>query len=342
MLFTILSRVRVRLALAAALTLILAASAQTALGRQSACHKRRAHAKGCQTLRAARRRHPKHPKRSSGASKVTEKPVTKKPVANKPVTKKPSSPSIGTAALPAAPQPPGIVSAGSAPVSPPTTLPLVVPRFFSSSSVWNAALSSDAPIDPNSGAIVGNLLRQESTESLGLGAYGGPNLYIASSTTPLVHVTLDEHDPALQAAFNAVPIPAGAQPAVGSDAHMAVYQPDTDTMWEFWRLSKQADGWHASWGGRMMHVTTDPGYYRNVDDPAGNILEQAVWGAPATSLPLMAGTMMISELQAGTIPHTIALSITHTCAGSSPPPPNAPTATLQATPPASPRAPISG
>ena len=65
----------------------------------------------------------------------------------------------------------------------------------------------------------------------------------------------------------------------------------------------------------MMHVTTDPGYYRNVDDPAGNILEQAVWGAPATSFPLMAGTMMISELQAGTIPHTIALSITHTCAG---------------------------
>jgi hypothetical protein len=189
-----------------------------------------------------------------------------------------------------------------------------VPRFFSADSVWNAPLAAIAPLDPNSGAIVGNLLHQESTETLGLSTSGGPNLYTATASTPLVHVTLDEHDPALQVAFNAVPIPSNAQPSSGSDAHLAVYQPSTDTMWEFWHLSKQADGWHADWGGRMTHVTTDPGYYRNVQDPAGNILEQAVWGAPATSFPLMAGTMMLSELQAGNIPHALALSITSTCA----------------------------
>lgn len=187
--------------------------------------------------------------------------------------------------------------------------------FLSPTSVWNAALASNASLDPNSGSIVGNLLTQESNETLGLGSYGGPNLYLASATTPLVHVTLNENDASLQAAFNAVPIPAGAQPAVGSDAHMAVYQPSTDTMWEFWHLSQQADGWHAGWGGRMEHVTTNPGYYRNVNDPFGNVLEQAQWGAPATSFPLMAGTMMISELQAGSIPHAITLGISHTCAG---------------------------
>jgi hypothetical protein len=79
-------------------------------------------------------------------------------------------------------------------------------------------------------------------------------------------------------------------------------------------MATNGSGWHAGWGGRMLHASTDPGYYRNAVDPAGNILEQSNWGAPATSLPLMAGTMMISELQAGVVPHAIAFAIGHTCA----------------------------
>jgi hypothetical protein len=86
-------------------------------------------------------------------------------------------------------------------------------------------------------------------------------------------------------------------------------------MWEFWRLSMQSDGWHASWGGRMYHVSTDPGYYRNVLDPAGNILERPWWGAPATSFALVGGVMTIKELQSGTIPHALALAMTFTCQG---------------------------
>ncbi len=193
-----------------------------------------------------------------------------------------------------------------------------VPRFFSRSSVWNAPVPADAPLDPNSSAVVANLLQQEATESLGIatGSYGVP-IYTVGANQPLVHVTLDQ-GPAqadLQDAFDAVPLPPNAKPAAGTDANLAVYQPSTDTMWEFWRLSHEANGWHAQWGGRMPNVSTDPGYYRNVFDPEGNVLERPWWGTTAASFPLVAGAMTIAELQSGVIPHALGLAITNTCGG---------------------------
>src|SRR5205085_4718739 len=129
------------------------------------------------------------------------------------------------------------------------------------------------------------------------------NLYIAGSHTRRWHVTLDRPGaPVLRTAFRSVPIPSYAQPEPDTDASMAIYQPSTDTMWEFWRMSRQTDGWHAAWGGRMENVSTDPGYYRNVVSRGGHLVEQENWGAPATSFPLMAGVIMISEFEKGVIP----------------------------------------
>jgi hypothetical protein len=185
--------------------------------------------------------------------------------------------------------------------------------FFAQSSIWNSRVPANAAIDPNSSNVVGSLLAQIRPTFVDLDDSG--NLYVAGRHTPRQRVTLDEDGgPAMQAALSAVPIPSDAQPTVGSDARMAIYQPSTDTMWEFWRMSKEADGWHAAWGGRMFDVSTDPGYYRNVVSPAGHILEQDDWGAPATSFPLIAGVIMISELERGVIPHAIAFAIGHTCA----------------------------
>jgi hypothetical protein len=120
---------------------------------------------------------------------------------------------------------------------------------------------------------------------------------------PTVRVKLDTTSPALQQAFEQVPIPDGAKPAAGGDAHMVVWQPGTDTMWELWLASRKADGWHARWGGRMEHVSQNPGYF-TAPNPG--------WGATATSLPLLGGLMRVSELQAGSIDHALAFAIPHT------------------------------
>ena len=189
--------------------------------------------------------------------------------------------------------------------------------FFAPTSIWNAPVPANAPLDPNSGAVVNSLLAQITPTNLGIGTTnGGVPIYTVGPDQPGVHVTLNQGpgQTNLHRAFDAVPIPAGAQPDPGSDENLAVYRPSTNEMWEFWKLTHTSTGWSADWGGRMANVSGNPGYYQNMVSPQGRVLERWNWGTTAASFPLVAGVMRISELEAGVIPHALALAITHTCA----------------------------
>jgi hypothetical protein len=94
---------------------------------------------------------------------------------------------------------------------------------------------------------------------------------------------------------------------------MTVYQPSTDTLWDFWRAKRKADGWHVSWGGAMQHVSTSPGYYSSSVWPGLKSYEGWNWGASAASFPIAAGVVRISELRAGVIPHALAINLPDTC-----------------------------
>jgi hypothetical protein len=170
---------------------------------------------------------------------------------------------------------------------------------FAPSSVWNAPLPSTAPASAGSTGLVAELGRQVAGYGSWINTtqYSVP-VYTVPRTQPTVNVKLDVTNPALQQGFSAVPLPANAQPAKGSDGHLTVHQPGTDRLWEFWRLAKYADGsWHARWGGAMTGVATNPGYF------------PSPYGATATSLPLLGGLIRIDELRAGVIPHALALAI---------------------------------
>jgi hypothetical protein len=137
--------------------------------------------------------------------------------------------------------------------------------------------------------------------------YSSP-VYTVPANQPTVRVTLDQPAgvlPDLRAAWDQVPIPPDAQPAAGTDHTLVVWQPSTNTMWEFWVMNKQADGWHAAYGGRMLNVSSNPGYF--TDPPS--------WGATATSLPFLGGLVRIDELRAGRIDHALALAIPQARAG---------------------------
>lgn len=309
---------------------------------------------------------------------------------------------------------------------------------FAPSSPWNAPLPDDAPIAADSDALVAKLNGWVSAEVQGhygpfinTTSYSIP-VYTAGAATPTTDVILDWWSPALNAALQDVPIPAGAQPAAGSDQHLVVEQPSSDTTWEFWHMRqrlpavaslKAAAGtggslgaaryvykvsaltsqgettaapgngtavttvaggkvtltwrgvvgatgyriyrgtsatgvqriatvwtsttsygvdvrfvdagtvvpigsppttntantpgvWHAGWAGRMLDVSTHPGYYHRVTDPfTGAILEDAPWGSTASSLPATGGLMRIAELQAGRIDHALQLAVPDTEAG---------------------------
>jgi hypothetical protein len=178
---------------------------------------------------------------------------------------------------------------------------------FSPTSFWNTPLAATAPLDANSQAYVNELVRQVNSYGpwMNTTSYSTP-VYVVPADEPVQHVTLDEYGPDLQAAFDAVPIPCDAKAAAGSDEQMVVWQPSTDKMWEFWNMHQGSDGWHASWGGEMDHVSTNPGYF----DPASG--ENPDWGATATGLPLLGGLITAADLQRGYINHALAISLVET------------------------------
>jgi hypothetical protein len=174
---------------------------------------------------------------------------------------------------------------------------------FAATSFWNASLPANAPLDPRSATYVSELVQQVDHYGpwMNTTQYSVP-VYTVRPHQPTVAVSLDPaagSQPGLSQGWRAVPLPGNAKPAVGSDAHLVVWQPSTDRMWEFWQLAHDGSGWHARWGGYMVSVSKNPGYYVDHGD----------WGASATSLPLLGGLIRISELKAGHIDHALALAV---------------------------------
>jgi hypothetical protein len=242
----------------------------------------------------------------------------------------PPAPPRATPSLPTGtPAPPttGAPASGTRPTSPPATTPgppILTPpdgtgttpgvtaaqasnvayNPFSATSFWNAPTAPFASIDLNSQTYVNDLLSQVNSYGVWMNttSFSVP-AYVVPANQPTVPVQLTVSAPDLQPEFNAVPIPPGAKPAAGSDAHLTVWQPSTDRLWEFWKLAQTSTGgWTARWGGEMDNVSTNPGYF----DHSGITNS---WGATATSLPLLGGLITFADLERGYIDHALALAV---------------------------------
>jgi hypothetical protein len=216
-------------------------------------------------------------------------------------------------------------------VEPPSEEPLVEPpsegsveppkeepadfRFFSPTSFWNEPVAADSPVDPSSASVVHALAQEvQAEQSAGHGpainttSWSVP-IYTVSAAQPTVRVELvNSSSPALQASWAAVPLPSDAQPAVGTDKHLVVWQPSTDRMWEFWRLEKVGEAWQASWGGAMDDVTESSGAY----GPEAWTGATSSWGASASSLSIAGGLITLEDLERGAIRHALAIALPNT------------------------------
>jgi hypothetical protein len=208
---------------------------------------------------------------------------------------------------------PALVSEPDAPGAPAAPF-----RFFSPSSFWNEALPANAPLDPSSAELVGALDEEVAHEQqIKTGpwintTHASVPIYTVPSGQATVAVALDNAlEPALSAAWSEVPLPSTAQPAAGSDGDLVVWQPSTDRLWEFWRLVHNANGWSATWGGAMRHVSTNPGVYGPEAWPGA----QPGWGVSATSLSIAGGLITLEDLQSGQINHALAIAIPDVRAG---------------------------
>jgi chitodextrinase len=201
---------------------------------------------------------------------------------------------------------------------------------FAASSFWNTPLSASTPANPNTAAYVNEITNQvcygstafaitppnitttpcttSNISALNINNWTAP-LYVVPANQPLVPVTRCSGYATSTTFSNAVaggvPIPADAHasgqtnvPDNDTDAEIQIYQPSTNTLWEFWRAQKQSNGsWAACWGGVINNVSESNGIFPNNT------------GATATSLPLIGGIPRIEEFQAGQIDHVIDLSL---------------------------------
>jgi hypothetical protein len=172
-------------------------------------------------------------------------------------------------------------------------------------SVWNQPLASGAALAGNSRTLASALSRDVSVygPNIETSAYSVP-VYTVPASQPMVTVWLwpsnaqPESQLALQLQFIRAPIPPDARPADGTDQNLVVWQPSTDTMWEFWITNKDAGGvWHAKWGGRIDKVSHSPGYL------------PAPYGAAASGLVEAGGLMTLQEETDGVIRHALALAL---------------------------------
>jgi hypothetical protein len=190
-----------------------------------------------------------------------------------------------------------------------------IATIFAPNSFWYTPIPTNVPLHPNSANFVADFLRQKTSPSyyttVGINTtfYTSP-VYLADAGTATVPVTewhcMDNGFPHPQLAqqWSAVPIPSNAEPEDPFDNHgnptdreMTIYQPSTDTMWEFWNTRKVNGQWQACWGGRMQNVSQNPGIW---DNP---------YGGTATGLPYLGGQITAEELQRGEITHVMGIAL---------------------------------
>ena len=179
-------------------------------------------------------------------------------------------------------------------------------RPFSQSSFWDTAIPVEAKADPNSAAFVTNIANQVATHygtaSFNTGAYSAP-VYTVPVDQPMVAMKYWNCqnktwiDPEFVQILSAVPIPANAVPASGTDGEMVVRQPGTNKVWDLWKVQRRTDGWYACWGGLIENASQTNGVF-----PKN-------FGTTASGLALLGGMMRIEELQSGVINHALDLGL---------------------------------
>ncbi len=194
-------------------------------------------------------------------------------------------------------------------VAPTHAEPVVTDSVFAPDSFWYQQIPEQVELHPNSAGFTADFLRQKkafyNVVNVQTSDYASP-VYTVGHDVPTVKVTQWDcqkkglTDKSLGEQWAAVPIPEYARQSKGTDGEMTIYQPSTNTVWEFWQAKKVGGKWMACWGGRLQNAHkshgTFPGHY----------------GTTATSLPFLGGQITAEELRRGEIKHAIGIALVET------------------------------
>jgi hypothetical protein len=215
----------------------------------------------------------------------------------------------------------------------------VYPLFTAPGNIWTTPLGPNAPLDPNSAAIVSNLVTQINYRnhpsiawyidawytSVGtdwqriwdvIPADSPPKrvLWIGGDGNP---VDPDSQGlggtPPLQSWIDAVPIPDLPIDTLRSqDGGFILYQQATDTLWELWGLRNAniVNGYYQAPDGSRTLADYTCAYAGRIRPASqSNGVFPLETGSSATSLPYANGLLMIRDVLAGVIDHALTLTV---------------------------------
>ena len=257
------------------------------------------------------------------ATKLTKSHATKLHITNSaPTTSLATTPS--TALTPSAIAPPAIAPPA---LVPPDTTPAIAPTATTATSSTGGPGGATSGSGTGSGddnlvppaSLMTNSLFDRDIQSWGLdassasfaadivadykAAYGAvaTNLdrpvYWVPANQPLVPITVASGcNNFIPSTGNEAPVPPDAVPGNDSDNILTVYQPSTETAWEFW-LAKETNGaWSACWGGKLDMATTDGVF-------------PAPYGETASGLSNLATEITEADIASGSINHAIGIVV---------------------------------
>ena len=186
-------------------------------------------------------------------------------------------------------------------------------RLFSATSVFNQQLPAAAPQAGDAAQILSAFQHQLASNQgkvvINTTEWSTPVYTVGPGAATVAMVGQGSICPrpegvfsGFQAQIEAVPIPAGALPAAGTDKEIVIYQPSTGHLWELWRVTREGGRWSACWGGEIADAGTSEGIFA------------APFGAAASGLSLLGGQIHIEDLEQGHVNHALELLLPHTAA----------------------------
>lgn len=164
------------------------------------------------------------------------------------------------------------------------------PYFQRADWLWEPIVT-DPVLDPDSAGMVADLASGDEYIA-NIGDFGvtlvGPERI--TDRTPRFTVDPSQYGPTLRD----VPIPEGTEIAPGSDGHLAVADPVTGTVFNFWIARPDGDGWTAA-GGAATDLT-------------GDGRETSGGTSTGSNIARFAAVVRISEIAQGVIPHALFFS----------------------------------
>lgn len=190
--------------------------------------------------------------------------------------------------------------------TPPAGGALPTDAIFAPGSFWYQVIPTTVALHGNSAGFVADFQRQirayYGNVTINTTAYASPVFLPAAGISGGKVAQWDCQnkgylDAGLAQQWASVPVPSNATPSDGSDGEMTIYQPSSNTLWEFWQTRKVNGQWQACWGGRMGNVS------------ASNGIWPQYYGTTATGLPFIGGQITAEELKRGEIRHAIGIAL---------------------------------